>query len=295
MKYAVIGAAGQLGRDLCPLLQGEVVKLGRPMADLLKPDALDELLTSLNPGVVINCAAYNFVDKAESEPDAAFAVNCWGVRRLARTCAKLDCTLVHFSTDYVFGAQRGHNSAYRHSDLPGPISVYGLSKLAGEYAVQAECEKHLIIRTCGLYGIWGSGGKGTNFVETMLKLAERGVPIKVVNDQRCTPSYTFDVAETTAALIDNAKVGLYHVTNAGSTTWFEFAQAIFQLSGIAANVIPISSAEYAAPARRPNFSVLDNSLLSTAAGLAMPRPWQRALEGYLDQRKKKDQSGREAG
>ncbi len=290
MKYAVIGAAGQLGRDLCPLLDAEVVQLGRPTADLLRPDALDALLTELKPDVVINCAAYNFVDKAEAEPDAAFAVNSWGVRSLARTCAKLDCTLVHFSTDYVFGSRRDHNDAYRHDAVPGPLSVYGLSKLAGEYAVQAECEKHFIIRTCGLYGVWGSGGKGTNFVETMLKLAGRGGPIKVVNDQRCTPSYTVDVAKTAAALFSTEQFGLYHVTNAGSMTWFEFAQAIFQLANVEANVLPITSADFGAAARRPSFSVLDNSHLITAAGVEAPRPWLGALEAYLAQRQQKVQS-----
>ena len=289
MKYAVIGAAGQLGRDLCPLLQGEVVKLGRPEADLLKPDALDQLLTSLNPDVVINCAAYNFVDKAETEPGAAFDVNCWGVRSLARTCTRINSTLVHFSTDYVFGARRDHNSAYRQVDLPGPISVYGMSKLAGEHAVQAECEKHFIIRTCGLYGVWGSGGKGTNFVETMLKLAARGVPIRVVSDQRCTPSCTVDVAAATIALIATGKYGLYHVTNAGSTNWCDFAQAIFNMSNLKIKVIPITSAEYGAPARRPHYSVLDNGLISGSAGVSAPRAWKHALRSYLDQRKNKDQ------
>jgi dTDP-4-dehydrorhamnose reductase len=289
MKYAVIGAAGQLGRDLCPLLPSEVVLLGRPEADLLKPDALDALLGKLKPNVVVNCAAYNFVDKAELEPEAAFAVNCWGVRSLARTCTRLDCTLVHFSTDYVFGSQRGHATAYRPTDNPGPVSVYGMSKLGGEHAIQAECQKHLIIRTCGLYGVWGSGGKGTNFIETMLRLAERGTPIKVVNDQRCTPSYTVDVAETTLALIQNGAFGLYHVTNAGSTTWFEFAQTIFKLSGIKADVRPISSAEFGAPARRPSFSVLDNSFASDLFGLNVPRQWEGALGAYLAQRKTKDQ------
>lgn len=290
MKYAVIGAGGQLGHDLCAVLQGEVVRLGRPEVDLTQPNKLATLLTDLMPDVVINCAAYNFVDKAETEPHAAFDVNCWGVRALARICARLNCTIVHFSTDYVFGSRPGHNSAYRHMDNPGPISVYGMSKLGGEHAVQAECTKYFIIRTCGLYGARGSGGKGTNFVETMLKLAERGGPIRVVNDQRCTPSYTVDVAETAAAIIAAGRYGLYHVTNAGSTTWCEFAQTIFQLSGVNVAVIPITSAEFAAPARRPGFSVLDNCLLTGALGLRLPRPWKRALECYLAQRSMNQQA-----
>ena len=140
------------------------------------------------PDVVVNCAAYNFVDKAESEPDAAFAVNAWGVRDLARVCRDLDCVLVHFSTDYVFGLDSGRARPYAETDAPGPVSVYGLSKLAGEYLVRALCPRHFVIRTCGLYGVWGSGGKGGNFVETMLRVAGQGKPLRVVDDQICTPS-----------------------------------------------------------------------------------------------------------
>src|SRR3954471_24762379 len=151
MRFAVLGAAGQLGRDLCPRLPGDVVPLDRSRADLASPDQLRATLTELRPAVVVNCAAYNFVDKAETEPDAAFAVNAWSVRALARICRDLDCTLVHFSTDYVFGLDTNRRTPFETTDAPGPVSVYGMSKLAGEYAVQAECPKHFVIRTCGLY------------------------------------------------------------------------------------------------------------------------------------------------
>src|SRR5439155_20410681 len=134
------------------------------------------------------CAAYNFVDKAETEPEAAFAVNAWGVRELAKACTAAGTKLVHFSTDYVFGLDAGRAEPLTENDPPGPVSVYGLSKLAGEYVVRAALPNHLVIRTCGLYGVWGSGGKGTNFVETMLRLAAEGKRLPVVNDQRCTPS-----------------------------------------------------------------------------------------------------------
>src|SRR5262249_45799793 len=158
--------AGQLGRDLCPRLAGEVIPLDRSQADLTNPGLLRATLRGLRPDVVVNCAAYNFVDKAESEPDAAFAVNAWGVHSLARECQEIDCTLVHFSTDYVFGLDAARATPYQVADAPGPLSAYGMSKLAGEYVVRAECPKHFVIRTCGLYGVWGSGGKGGNFVET---------------------------------------------------------------------------------------------------------------------------------
>src|SRR5437762_745970 len=217
-RYAVLGAAGQLGRDLGARLQGDATALTRADADLTDEGKLRDLLSALRPKVVINCAAYNFVDRAETEPDAAFAVNAWGVRALARTCRDLDCTLVHFSTDYVFGLDTNRTTPLRTTDPPGPVSAYGMSKLCGEYAVRAECPKHFVIRTCGLYGVWGSGGKGGNFVETMLRKAGEGKPIPVVNDQHCTPSYTADVAAATAAVIATDRYGLYHVTNGGATT-----------------------------------------------------------------------------
>ena len=165
MKTAVIGANGQLGRDLCPRLPGEVIPLTRTDADLTNPELLRATLTALRPDVVINCAAYNFVDKAESEPETAFAVNAWGVRNLALLCRDLDSTLVHFSSDYVFGLDAERRQPWLETDAPSPVSAYGLSKLTGEYVVQAARSEHLAIRTCGLYGTWGSGGKGGGTAE----------------------------------------------------------------------------------------------------------------------------------
>ncbi len=289
MRYAVLGAAGQLGRDLCPRLEGEVVALGRtssPAVDLSRPESLRALFDEARPDVVVNCAAYNFVDKAESEPEAAFAVNAWGVRELARLCAERDCLLVHFSTDYVFGLDAARRTPWSESDAPGPVSVYGLSKLAGEYLVRALCPRHLVLRTCGLYGVWGSGGKGGNFVETMLRLAGQGKPLRVVNDQTCTPSYTVDVAEASIALMNTGQTGLYHLTNSGSCTWHELARTIFELSGLSVDLAPIPSCEYPVPARRPTYSVLDLAGLHEA-GIAVPRPWREALTAYLQERLRK--------
>jgi dTDP-4-dehydrorhamnose reductase len=286
MKYAVIGAAGQLGRDLCPRLTGDVVTLARVDADLTNPLLLRTTLASIRPDVVINCAAYNFVDKAEAEPAAAFAVNGWGVRDLALVCRDLDCTLVHFSTDYVFGLDPVRRKPWLENEAPGPVSVYGLSKLAGEYVVRSTCPRHFVIRTCGLYGVWGSGGKGGNFVETMLKVARMGKPLRVVADQVCTPSYTVDIADATVALIKSGRYGLYHATNAESCTWHDFAAEIFKRAGISADLTAISSAEFGAPARRPTYSVLANHALE-AAGVPAPRPWKEALADYLDERSRK--------
>ncbi|HTK75630.1 MAG TPA: dTDP-4-dehydrorhamnose reductase [Gemmataceae bacterium] len=284
MKFAVIGAAGQLGRDLCPRLTGEVLPLDRTGADLTNAAMLRATLGEERPDVVVNCAAYNFVDKAESEPDAAFAVNAWGVRQLARICRELDCALVHFSSDYVFGLDARRSTPYRVSDAPGPLSVYAMSKLAGEYSVRAECPKHFVIRTCGLYGVWGSGGKGGNFVETMLRIAGQGKPLRVVNDQHCTPSYTADVAVATANLIATGKYGLYHVTNAGATTWYELAKAAFEVAGVKADLTPIPTSDYPTPARRPLYSVLALDALAEA-GVPTPRPWRDAVAEYLRERK----------
>ena len=286
MKYAVLGAAGQLGRDLCPRLPGDVVPLTRVQADLTQPDTLRAALTQLRPDVVVNCAAYNFVDRAEAEPDAAFGVNAWGVRDLAAVCRELGCVLVHFSTDYVFGLDEARRTPYAEADAPGPVSVYGLSKLAGEYAVRAECPKHFVIRTCGLYGVWGSGGKGGNFVETMLRVAGQGKPLRVVADQTCTPSYTVDVATAAAALIRTERYGLYHLTNGGATTWHDFAHTVFELAGVKADLVPITSAAYGAPARRPGYSVLRLTAYE-ALGLPPPRSWPEALAAYLAERQQK--------
>jgi dTDP-4-dehydrorhamnose reductase len=280
----VLGAPGQLGRDLVPRLGGEVIPLGRANADLTDAAALRSKLTALRPDVVVNCAAYNFVDTAESEPAAAFAVNVWGVRDLATICRDLDSTLVHFSTDYVFGLDELRTTPRTEADPPGPVSVYGLSKLAGEYLVRSICPKHLVVRTCGLYGVWGSGGKGGNFVETMLRLAGQGKPLRVVNDQRCTPSFTADVAAATAGLIATGAHGLFHVTNAGDCTWYEFAREIIRLAGMTVNVTPITAAEFGAPARRPAYSVLANRQME-AAGVPVLRPWTEALAAYLADRR----------
>ncbi len=281
MKIALLGAGGQLGRDLQPRLQGEVVAWTREQGDLTRPVELRASLEALRPDVVVNCAAYNLVDTAESDPTAAFAVNAWGVRDLALICRDLGCALVHFSTDYVFGLDESRRAPWSETDAPGPVSVYGLSKLAGEYMVRSLCPRHFVMRTCGLYGVWGTGGKGGNFVETMLRLAEQGKPLRVVADQICTPTYTADLAAATALLATTRRYGLYHATNSGACSWHEFAQAIFERPGVKADLKPITSREFGAAARRPAYSVL-------ATSLSPLRPWREALTAYLDERGRKN-------
>jgi len=281
VKFAVLGAAGQLGHDLCPRLPGTVVPLDRSTADLTRPEMLRATLTSLRPDVVVNCAAYNLVDRAEDEPEAAFAVNTWGVRHLAQVCRDLDCVLMHFSTDYVFGLDTHRQTPYRETDTPGPVNIYGLSKLSGEYLVRNLSTRLFVVRTSGLYGAWGVGGKGSNFVETMLRISGQGKPLHVVADQVCTPTYTIDLAEASAGLVQTQRYGVHHLTNAGACSWYEFARAILEQSGVAADLTPIPSAEYGAKARRPAYSVL-----ATSTGLPPLRDWREGLAAYLKERQR---------
>lgn len=289
MKTLLLGSAGQLGCDLAPLLPGEVVPLTRADADFARRGSLAAVVRARGPDVVVNCAAYNFVDKAEGEPDEAFGVNAWAVRELATACGDVGAKLVHVSTDHVFGLDARRTYPYVEDDAPGPVSVYGLSKLAGEFVARSLAPKHLLVRTCGLYGLRGTGGKGGNFVETMLRAAGEGRPLRVVDDQRCTPSATKDVAATIAALMAADAVGLFHVTNAGSCTWYELATEIFRQAGVTADLAPCRTADRTGPARRPHYSVLSVAKLATV-GVPAPLPWQDALAAYLDERKNRPSS-----
>jgi dTDP-4-dehydrorhamnose reductase len=279
MKIAIVGAGGQLGRELAQLLAGAAA-LTRAEADLTRPDTL-AALAAHKPDLVINCAAYNLVDRAEDEPQAAMAVNADGMRPLAALCRDLGCVLVHFSTDYVYGADERRRTPYIESDQPGPISVYASSKLQGEDLVQALCPRHFVVRTCGLYGKAGQGGKGSNFVQAILKRASAGMPLRVVSDQECTPTATADLARAVCALIMTGAYGLYHITNAGSCSWFGFAQAILENAGLNSSLTPVTTEEWGAKARRPRYSVLDCSKYH-ALGLPPMRPWQEALRDYLN-------------
>ena len=283
MRTLVVGANGQLGRDLVPRITGEAVAATRADCDLTDPTAVTAYISHTRPDVVVNCAAYNLVDRAEDEPDAAFRTNAWGTRALALACRDAGALLVHVSSDHVFGLDAARTTPLTETDPPGPVSVYGLSKLAGEYVVRTLCPRHLVVRTCGLYGVWGSGGKGGNFVETMLRLAGQGKPLRVVADQTCTPTYTADLADTLAALIRVGATGLFHATNAGQTTWHDFAAAIFAEAGVAAELTPITTEQFGAKASRPRFSVLACDKLASV-GVPAPRPWRGAMKAYLNER-----------
>jgi dTDP-4-dehydrorhamnose reductase len=265
---------------LVPRLSGEVVPLSRADLELTRAEMIRAKLEDVRPAVVVNCAAYNFVDKAEAEPEAAFAANAFGVRHLAHACRDVGARLVHVSTDYVFGLDATRTTPYAETDAPGPVSLYGASKLAGEHFVLAADPRNLVVRTCGLYGVWGAGGKGGNFVETMFRLAAQGKPVRVVNDQHCTPSSTADVAGAIAELIDKGVSGLVHATNAGDCTWYEFAAEIFRLSNQPVSLTPITTMEFGSVARRPHYSVLNCPRLSEN-GIRQLQHWSAALSHYL--------------
>lgn len=282
MRIAVVGAFGQLGSDLLPLLGNRAISFGHADIEITDPISIATAFNTARPTHVINCAAYNLVDRAEDEPDAAHHVNALGPQLLADYCAKLGIILMHVSTDYVFGQDYTRRVPLNETDFTGPVSVYGASKLAGEIAVRSRCPQYFIVRTCGLYGHRAARGKG-NFVETMLHLGRERPELRIVADQRCSPTSTADLAATLASLIETAAFGTYHATNGGDCSWFEFASEIFHLANLPVKVIPSTAAEYCAKARRPDYSVLDCAKLANVLGRPMP-PWQEALARYIVQR-----------
>lgn len=285
-RYVVVGAGGQLGFDLVRTfaLPGELVRLGRADIDVLDTARAREVLRSLRPTHVLNTAAYNQVDRAEDDRAAAFALNAEAVGTLASAVEELGATLVHFSSDYVFDGRKG--SPYAEDDTPNPLNVYGESKLAGERLARARCERTFVFRVCGLFGVATSRGKGgTNFVETMLRLAGEDKPIRVVTDQVLAPSFTLDLARKVWHVVATDAYGIYHLTNAGQTSWYDFAREVFRLSGLRPDLTPVTSAELGARARRPAFSVLAHRGLA-GLGLDDLQPWADALAAYLAERGK---------
>lgn len=278
MRIALIGAAGQLGTDLHRSLVGEIVPLTHADVEVTDPGSIDAMLDRVRPEMVVNTAAYNLVDKAETEVEAAMASNAYGPRALAIACARREIALTHISTDFVFGIERA-STPRRESDPPGPQSVYAASKLLGEYFVRSYCPRHFVVRTCGLYGQAATKSKG-NFVKTMLKLGREKPELRVVGDQKCVPSYTRDVAEAIASLVQTKQYGLYHAINSGDSSWFEVAQEALRLAGISTPIHPITTAEFGAPAARPGYSILDCSKLAGVIGRPL-RHWKEALSAYL--------------
>lgn len=280
MKTLLLGGRGQLASDIVRLwTRHDVVALGHDECDITDRVQVDAALDAHRPDVVLNTAAYHKVDDCEGTgAAAAFAVNVIGAKHVADACRERGAALGWISSDYVFSGTAGR--PYREDDAPDPVSIYGISKAAGEHAIRYACERHYIVRSTGLYGIAGASGKGGNFVETMLRMAREGKPIRVVADQTMTPTSTHDLALALESLIETNAPGTYHLTNGGECTWHEFAATIFELTGVAAGLSPTTSAAFAAPARRPVYSVLANER-AVAAGVPRLRPWRDALTAYL--------------
>ncbi len=285
MKILVTGANGQLGTDLVKVLKDhEVAALTHAHADLADFNTLKEVCFKHRPDVIINTAAYVRVDDCETYPDLAYKVNALGARNMAVIAEDLGAKLVHLSTDYVFGGDTDRNTPYTEFDTPSPINVYGKSKLAGEDFVRHLCRRHFIVRASGLFGVAGSSGKGGNFIETILRLARERDKLTVVNDQFFSPTYTPHLTAKIAQLIETEFYGIYHVTNSGSCSWYEFAKETLRITGSKTPIFPITSAEYPQKAARPAYSVLDNYHLRLLGWDDLPK-WQVALEDYLKEKR----------
>jgi len=280
MKVLILGASGQLGSEFTNFLKDkvELYAFSHNDLDILDYQKLLKKFEEISPDVVINFSAYTKVDQAEKEENLAYLVNAVGAKNVSYASFKVNAKVVYFSTDYVFDDSKG--APYNEFDEPNPISVYGKSKLAGEIYTKEHNPNHLILRISWLYGI-----NGSNFVKTIIRLAKEKGELRVVNDQFGSPTYTLDVVRQTWKLIQEDSVGLYHSSNLGQTTWFEFAKRIVEKLNLNAKVIPIKTEEFLTLAERPNFSVLENYLLKLDNKNIM-RSWEDAFEDFVENYKR---------
>ena len=286
MKILLIGKNGQVGWELQRTLNalGEVIATDRKTLDLLNLNAIRETIRSVQPTLIVNVAAYTAVDMAESQPELAMAINGIAPGIIAEEAKKLNCTFVHYSTDYVFdGAKR---TPYVESDAPNPLNVYGRSKLAGEQAIIAAGASHLIFRTSWVYS-----SRGSNFLLTLKRLLREKKELRIVDDQIGAPTWSRDIAEGTVRALGHylkqnqqrkeEMTGVYHLTAAGETTWYGFAAAIVAAQGAKGEdlpkLVPVATHEYPTPARRPMYSVLSNAKLLKTFGFRAPQ-WKESLK-----------------
>jgi dTDP-4-dehydrorhamnose reductase len=280
MKVLVIGATGQLGQDLLRTFGAGSLGVGHQDMDVTDGVGVMQTLQALKPDWVLNTAAFHRVDDCEVSPAQTFAVNTLGALNVARTTAAIGAGVVFFSTDYVFGAdKRQPGRPYLEADLPGPLNVYGASKLAGEQLVMQANPRHLVVRSTGLYGT-ATSRKGWTFPELMLHKARTEGALHVVHDQVLTPTNTADLAAKVKELIDTGATGLFHLTNAGECSWFDFAREVLELAGVKAKMEPIATQHSGRRAQRPPYSALASSALRDA-GLSPMRPRTEALRDYL--------------
>lgn len=276
MKILITGSNGMLGHDLREVLKDnhDLVLTTSKTLDITDKKQVMDFIGDSKPDIVINSAAYTDVDGCEENKDLAYAVNGEGVRNLALACKEVDCALLHISTDYVFDGT-ARDPIAEDGEI-GPISVYGKSKLEGEKAILEILDKYFIVRTAWLYGI-----NGRNFPKTMLELAENHSEITVVYDEVGTPTYTPDLAYGISQLIETDKYGVYHLTNSGSCSWCEFSRLIFEIADKDVKVIPVTASEFARPAPRPSYSVLENKNWIDN-GFKPLRDYKEAIKEYIE-------------
>ena len=276
MKVLVTGVRGQLGFDVMNELKKrglEAVGADIEEMDITDEESVNRFIMDAKPDAVIHCAAYTAVDAAEENEDICRRVNADGTRNIAKVCKELDCKMIYISTDYVFDGQGSR--PWEPDEERHPLNVYGQTKYEGELAVQELLEKYFIVRIAWVFGV-----NGKNFVKTMLNLAQTHDTLTVVNDQYGSPTYTYDLARLLVDMVQTDKYGIYHATNEGICTWYEFACEIFRQANVAVKVLPVSAAEYRAKAKRPENSRMSKEKL-TENGFERLPSWQDALGRYL--------------
>lgn len=284
-KVMIFGGGGQLGVELCREFERRqwiVQRLDRQTLDVTDQSAVEHRIAESDPALVINSAAYNQVDIAESEPMAAYQANALAVRNIAVACRQVGAQVVHFSTDYVFDGTKG--SPYVETDMPHPLGAYGVSKLAGELYAQAYLDNPLVLRTSGVFGPGGMFTPRGNFVEMMLRLADKGGPIRVLEDHVASPSYAPAMASRTADLVERGLGGLFHLGGGEPISWFKYAEMIFEEAHLSPSLTPTDERQYRTVARRPKFSALSNRKLEDAGIEPMPT-LRQAVKDYFEARK----------
>lgn len=281
MKILIIGKTGQLGSALVKdalALGHDVFAPSREELDILNSDSFLDAMMHYKPKVVINTAAFHNVPLCEIEPINAFQSNCIAVKKMAQISNEFNAWFVSFSTDYVFSGEK--QIPYIESDTPGPLQIYGLSKLAGEYGALSY-EKSIIIRTCGLYGIQGATSKGGNFVDNRINDSKQNARIEISNDQTVSPTYAGDLSKAVLQLIahPSKESGIYHLVNEGYCTWYEFTKGVFKILDIDNELVPVDRKGKTGTMRRPLFSALDNEK-AKRLGITLPN-WKEGLNQYL--------------
>ena len=277
MKVLVTGVKGQLGYDVVKELNKrgiEAVGVDIEEMDITDSECVNKVITDATPDAVIHCAAYTAVDAAEDNVEVCRKVNADGTQNIAKVCKELNIKMIYISTDYVFDGKG--TRPWEPDDERHPLNVYGQTKYEGELAVQNTLDKYFIVRIAWVFGV-----NGGNFIKTMLKLAETRNRLTVVNDQFGSPTYTYDLAKLLVDMVQTEKYGIYHATNEGICTWYEFACEIFKQAGIPVEVVPVSAAEYKAKAPRPENSRMSKDKLEENGFERLPS-WQDALKRYLE-------------